>query len=286
MKKVLFLALAIISLSLNVYAQDESTFPPGFLDKSLTDAEGYASWVSAPPKLTDPEFANDFYFYQWGREMRENEQEAVDAIWDEGAKLEEAFEATLGISLTNGTAPEIVKLCQRATTDVANANRTVKEKYQRIRPFATFNDPSLTPWSDPEEEKTYSYPSGHTARGYMYAMVLSVLDPTLTDKLLERAAKYAARRIICGHHWKSDIDAALVLVAGIFPMVVASDDFQEQLKKAREEYAKLKGSSTRISAPASTRSTSAAIYDMQGRQLNAEPNSGVYIQNGQKYVSK
>ena len=30
----------------------------------------------------------------------------------------------------------------------------------------------------------------------------------------------------------------------------------------------------------------AAIYDMQGRQLNAKPNHGVYIQNGQKHLEK
>lgn len=30
----------------------------------------------------------------------------------------------------------------------------------------------------------------------------------------------------------------------------------------------------------------AAIYDMNGRQLNAKPNNGVYIQSGQKYISK
>ena len=177
-------------------------------------------------------------------------------------------------------------LCERASTDASNANRKVKNKYQRIRPFATFKAPSLTPWSDPEEESTFCYPSGHTARGYMYAMVLSVLDPTLTNKLMERAGEYAMHRIVCGHHRKSDNDAALMLIAGIFPMVVASEEFKAQLKKAREEYATLKGSSTRIHSPAPTTSTSAAIYDMQGRQLHAEPDKGVYIQNGHKYVRK
>lgn len=232
-------------------------------------------------EFTGGEFANDFYYYQWGRAMRENEQEAISAIWDESVSLGKAFEETLGIPLSEGIAPEILLLCERATTDASNANKKVKNKYQRIRPFATFKDPSLTPWSDPEEETTFSYPSGHTARGFMYAMVLSVLDPTLTDKLMKRAEEYATHRIVCGHHWKSDIDAALLLIAGIFPMVVASDEFHAQLKKAREEYATLKGASTRIQSPTSTRSTNAAIYDMQGRQLNTEPNNGVYIQNGQ-----
>lgn len=285
MKKLLLLVFATITLSLSANAQDEN-FPEGFLDKSITETEEFTSWIPEPPEFTGGEFANDFFYYQWGRDMRENEQEAISAIWDEGVSLEQAFEKTLGIKLSEGVAPEIVLLCQRAVTDASNANKKVKEKYKRIRPFATFKDPSLTPWSDPEEEKTFSYPSGHTARGYMYAMVLTVLDPTLSANLITRAEEYATHRIVCGHHWKSDIDAALMLVAGIFPMVVATDEFQAQLKKAREEYAALKGASTRVNSPASTRSTNAAIYDMQGRQLNAEPTNGVYIQNRQKHISK
>ena len=44
MKKVLLLALATITLSLSANAQDEE-YPEGFLDKSLTEAEGYTSWI-------------------------------------------------------------------------------------------------------------------------------------------------------------------------------------------------------------------------------------------------
>lgn len=61
--------------------------------------------------------------------MRENEQEAIAAIWDEGVTLEQAFEKTLGIPLSEGVAPEIVLLCERAVTDASDANRKVKNKY-------------------------------------------------------------------------------------------------------------------------------------------------------------
>jgi hypothetical protein len=44
MKKLLFLALATITLSLTANAQDEK-FPEGFIDKSLTEAEGYTAWI-------------------------------------------------------------------------------------------------------------------------------------------------------------------------------------------------------------------------------------------------
>ena len=66
-----------------------------------------------------------------------------------------------------------------------------------------------------------------------------------------------------------------------------TDEYQAQLKKAREEYNSILGVSTRIDAPSADAATpSAALYDMNGRQLNEKPNKGVYIQSGQKFVSK
>lgn len=55
-----------MALSLSANAQGEA-FPEGFIDKSLTEAEGYTEWIPEPPKFTGGEFANDFYYYQWGR---------------------------------------------------------------------------------------------------------------------------------------------------------------------------------------------------------------------------
>ena len=74
----------------------------------------------------------------------------------------------------------------------------------------------------------------------------------------------------------------------MFANVVCTDEYQAQLKKAREESMSITGgSSTRIEAPSADAAThSAALYDMNGRQLNEKPNKGVYIQSGQKFISK
>jgi len=34
---------------------------------------------------------------------------------------------------------------------------------------------------------------------------------------MDRAQAYAMNRVICGHHWKSDTDASLLLAATIYP---------------------------------------------------------------------
>lgn len=74
----------------------------------------------------------------------------------------------------------------------------------------------------------------------------------------------------------------------MFANVVCTEEYQAQLKKAREEYNRIiSGSGTRIEAPSADATTrTAAIYDMNGRQLNEKPNNGVYIQSGQKFISK
>ena len=115
---------------------------------------------------------------------------------------------------------------------------------------------------------------------------LQALRPILPQVFFYRARIYAENRVICGHHWKTYTDAALMLAAGIFATVVSTDGYQEQLKKARAEYQRLKGN-TRVETPAaSADSKNAAIYDLQGRQLSSQPNNGVFVQNGQKYIAK
>lgn len=284
MKKFFILALVATFFAANAQSQDDFRTP--FLDESLTTIPEYPFWVESPPKLTSGAFANDFYYYQWGLEQRTISGIAEIAKYDESAELRDVFGPILGVKLTAETTPEILRLVEGATADAHRANTVVKNKYQRKRPFATFKDASLLPENDEEEAATFSYPSGHSSRGYMFAMVLATLDPTKTPELMVRADLYAENRVICGRHWKSDIDASLFLAAGVFAMVVSTNAFQEQLKKARAEYEQIK-SSTRVDAPkAAAISGNAAIYDMQGRQLDAAPNNGMYIQNGKKYIQK
>ena len=196
-------------------------------------------------------------------------------------------ESILGIDLSRDTTPEIILLCERAATDAHKANTAVKNKYQRLRPFFTFKEESLKPWTDEEEGKTLSYPSGHSSRGYIFALALCTVAPDHTTEIMLRAQDYALNRVICGHHWKTDTDASLLLAATMFANVVCTEGYQAQLKKAIAEYKSIIGGGTRIDAPAAeAASRSAAIYDMNGRQLNAKPDNGIYIQDSQKYIAR
>lgn len=230
MKKAHALFFAIFVLSaITAWAQ----YPDPYLtDETRPDG---TKWLPPHPSTTGGEFANDFYYYQWGKAQRDSATVA-QAVWDEGAELYQVFSEVLGFPLSHETTPEIVLLAEAAVTDAHAANKKVKDYYQRRRPFATFNEPSLKPEEDPEEALTFSYPSGHSSRGWMFALTLCTVAPERTEIIMARAYKYALNRVICGHHWKSDIDASLMLTAGVFANIVVTDSYQKQLAKARKEY--------------------------------------------------
>ena len=236
MKKFFLTAVAVIVSVTDIWGQ---FLPAGYLTEE-TRPKDYA-FILPPPSSTSGEFANDVYYYKWGRDMRANEELSEQALSDESASLYRVFtEEIIGITLSRRTTPEIIRLCERAASDANTANTAVKNEYQRMRPFVTFDEPSLNPDADAEKAESFSYPSGHSTRGYAFALALCTIAPECTSQIMLRAQYYALNRVVCGHHWKSDIDASLLLASAMFANIVCTDEYQQQLVKAREEYRRVK----------------------------------------------
>jgi len=236
---VLKLAVGLLlSFSTFTAFSQYTVYPDPFLtDETRPDG---VYFLPPPPSMSSGEFFNDYYYYQWGKQQRDT-QSGIQAALDEDYELCDAFSDAFGIKLSQAETPEILLLAESAVSDAQRANKRVKNFYQRRRPFAQFNEPSLLPEADERESVTYSYPSGHTTRGWTFALALSTVAPEATNALMLRAREYALSRVICGRHWKSDIDNALMLAAAVFSNVVVTQAYQQQLVKAREEYNHLKG---------------------------------------------
>ena len=282
-RKAFMLSLVILCGTIGAWAQ----YPSPYLSDD-TRPDG-TKWIPEPPSAMSGAFANDYYYYQWGKSQRDGDT-GQQALSDESEKLCAVFSESLGIEISPTATPEIYLLVEFAVTDAYWANKKVKDYYQRRRPFATFNEPSLKPEEDAQEASTFSYPSGHSTRGWMYALVLTTLAPERTEFLMERARDYSLNRVVCGHHWKSDIDASLMLTSGIFANIVVTEAFQAQLMKARAEYLKIKNGSSATNIQNSTtmdpaQKKDAAVYNLQGQPVNkASTHGGIYVQNGRKFV--
>ncbi|WP_235890404.1 acid phosphatase [Sandaracinobacter neustonicus] len=150
----------------------------------------------------------------------------------------QSYEQVVGFSLSDGTKPHTEMLLRRALTDAAMSTSKAKANYQRVRPFVLNKVQSCTPADEASLSKDGSYPSGHTAIGWMLALVLTDLVPAKTDALLKRGYEFGDSRIVCRVHWKSDTVAGRVMASATFARLQADPVFQAQRELARAELAK------------------------------------------------
>lgn len=95
---------------------------------------------------------------------------------------------------------------------------------------------------------------------------------------MERAGDYALNRVICGQHWKSDIDAGLMLSMGVFANVVVTEAYQQQLVKARAEYQRIK-EGTSVEAPERTVTSGVPAFHLNGMPAGKDSH-GVIVTQG------
>ena len=210
---------------------------PSFL--SHEELPNTLRFLAEPPKPGEDAFENDQYYYKWGKEQRETPRGSQAAI-DETQWTSRAFSPSVGFVISPSETPEIFKLVEGARKDANATNKIAKNYFRRTRPFVYYQEPSLVSEDDKKEETTYSYPSGHSARGWVYAFTLALVVPDSTETLIARAQEYALNRVICGRHYKSDVDASLIEATAIMSRLMSNAAFLEQLDKARKEYARMR----------------------------------------------
>lgn len=148
-----------------------------------------------------------------------------------------SFEPLVGTSLSDGTKPHTEMLLRRAMADAGLSTYKAKMHYQRVRPFVENGGGSCTPKDEEALRKDGSYPSGHTAIGWMLALVLAEVAPEHADAVLRRGYDFGVSRVVCRVHWQSDTVAGRVIASATFARLQADPVFEAQLEQARREMA-------------------------------------------------
>lgn len=157
----------------------------------------------------------------------------------------QAFSCALGMPISEQGSPNLNMLLRRTLADAGLSTYKAKNKYQRTRPFVVFKVPSCTPGDDALLAKDGSYPSGHSAIGWAWALVLTELAPERSDALLQRGRAFGQSRGICGVHWQSDIESGRLMGAAAVARLHSNPVFMAQLDASREEIVKARAANAK-----------------------------------------
>lgn len=159
------------------------------------------------------------------------------------------FSCAMGVDIDEKTTPHTYRLMQKILTDAGLSTYGVKNTYNRTRPFVVHNEGTCYPVQEPVLRTDGSYPSGHTAAGWAWALVLSEVAPDKTDALLKRGLEFGQSRVICNAHWQSDVDAGRIMGAATVAKLHSNAEFLADVEAARKEVraAKANGSSSKLS---------------------------------------
>ena len=147
------------------------------------------------------------------------------------------FSCALDAPITEQDTPHLYMLLRRTISDAGLSTFAAKNHYQRKRPFAVNQKPICTPDKKEHLMNNGAYPSGHTAIGWAWALILSEIAPERMDAILARGRAYGESRIICNVHWHSDVVEGRFMGAAVVARLHADPAFLADLEAAKAELA-------------------------------------------------
>lgn len=145
------------------------------------------------------------------------------------------FSCALGIPITEENTPHLFILLRRTLYDASLSTSIAKNHFNRDRPFEINKEPICTPDRKKKLAKNGSYPSGHTAIGWAWALMLSEIAPEQTDALLERGRTFGESRMVCNVHWYSDIIQGYLMGADTVKRLRGDPVFLADFEAAKAE---------------------------------------------------
>jgi acid phosphatase (class A) len=140
------------------------------------------------------------------------------------------FEPAIGPVFHPGNLPKTDAFLEKVKADIGEAINAPKNYWKRLRPFQMDSRLSLG-----FQEQSFSYPSGHSTRGTVYALILAELFPEQKEGVLAVGRDIGWDRVLIGMHFPTDIYAGRTLGKAIMRELQTSPAFQHDLEEAKAE---------------------------------------------------
>ncbi|WP_244222608.1 acid phosphatase [Cupriavidus lacunae] len=158
-----------------------------------------------------------------------------------------AFSCALGVPVSEKETPYLNILLRRSLVDAGLSTYKAKDHYQRTRPFVATRTQMCTPAEAAKLEKDGSYPSGHSAIGWAWALILAEVEPARANEILARGRAFGQSRVVCNVHWQSDVNEGRMMAAATVARLHGDPTFRADLEQARREVAAARASGARPS---------------------------------------
>lgn len=214
--------------------------PKGYLE--LSQLPDSLALLPAPPAAGSSAFARD---EEASKAMARppGSPRFVQAASDADLKPAHAFQAfacAAGVTPDPKLTPVLYRLMGKAMIDVGLSTYKAKDHYRRVRPFVMHGDATCSPQDEAVLRTDGSYPSGHSALGWGWALILSELIPERADAILQRGRDFGDSRLVCNVHWASDVDAGRLMASATVARLHGAAEFRSDLASARAELAKVR----------------------------------------------
>jgi acid phosphatase (class A) len=198
-----------------------------------------AALLPPPPARGSPAFALDEEISSKALVLRGSPR------WDLAAEDAElsfpeaagTFSCAIGAPISEEDTPRLYNLLRRVLADAGRSTSEAKHRYRRARPFMVNQQPTCTPDWEAHLEKNGSYPSGHTALGWAWALILAEIAPDRADAILARGRAYGESRVVCNVHWQSDVVEGRFMGAAVVAGLHANSQFRSDLAASKKELA-------------------------------------------------
>jgi len=210
---------------------------PGYLPSNALPNS--LALLPPPPVASSTAFSLDDEIYRKTRALRDTPRwalakEDADMVFPRAAAV---FSCALNAPITEEDTPHLLILMRRTLSDAGLSTYMAKNHYKRARPFVVKQEASCTPDWESRMMTDGSYPSGHAAFGWAWALILCEIDPEHTDAILARGLSLGESRVICGVHWQSDVTAGYLMGAATVARLHADPAFRADLDAAKDELA-------------------------------------------------
>ena len=149
----------------------------------------------------------------------------------------DVFSCAAGVTISAQTTPKTFAMMRKAAPDLALAVYPSKTRYKRPRPFMVNHQPICTPADETVLRNDGSYPSGHSAIGYGWGLILAELIPDRATQLAARGRAFGDSRRVCNVHWLSDVEEGRIVADAVLARLHAEAAFRADLDAARAELA-------------------------------------------------